>query len=674
MIGMADLTTVAPAEPTAADLGIDEAFDGEASHAAREAHRDASRVGASDPLAGLPERIKAEGRPELARDPVVVNALVELEEIDAPEFTRVCRELRTAGVRAKDLDTDLRRRRAERKAESKAADELRRAAEAAARRAARMRVAAAARAEGEARSEPVPSDPSSAWAEGEWTDLGNTERMVRGHGADFRYCARQNSFYCWDGTRWRREGDEGAVMRFAKATVGRFMEEATDDHARKWATKSQAVKLLSAMVHLAKSNQAVQIEPDNFDADPWLLNCLNGTLDLRTRELRPHRREDLITKCVSASYDPSAEAPRFRRFLEEVLPNPAVRAYVLRHLGYSLTGVIREHAIVFHHGGGRNGKGTLIAVILHLLADYATAVPTAMLMAKKHDAHPADRMMLMGARLAVASEPEEGRALDTAVVKLLTGGDTIVARGMNENFIKFRPTHKLCVLCNPKPVIEEQTRAIWDRIHLTPWGVTFEGHQQDTTLDEKLRAEADGILRILVEACAEWQRDGLSPPDEVRAATQELRKENDEVGEFFDERCLVSSGREVKAAATALYKGYAAWCEAGGRRSMSPHAFGRQLMADPKRGVTKSKYAGISMYWGVRLLTEVERRERTEQAESNAHPDAHAAEGGTPPSDGELLGEARSAPEGAASMSGEDGEDGEGGSDVDPWSSPEVPW
>lgn len=560
-------------------------------------------------LDGLAERIRSLEQPSLAFAPSVLDTALDEEE-DAEAFVVLRGALKDAGVEIKRWDAALSKRRKARAEEAKRESEARRQQQAADEREAHQRAVDEARAERAARGEPLPEDPNSAWAEDELTDLGNSERLVREHGSDFRYCAKQKAFYCWDGTRWRREDDDGAVMRFAKATIGALAHVANDPPSTKWATKSQGVAHLAAMVRLAKSNASVAIEPSEFDADPWAFNCTNGTIDLRTGALRPHRRGDFITKRSPVAYDPSLDpatcAPRFRRFMEEVQPDPEVRAYILRHHGYCLTGVIREHVIVFHHGGGRNGKGTLIAIVLYVMAGYATTIPAETLMAKKFDAHPVDKMKLLGVRFAVASEPEEGRALDTAAVKKLTGGDTVTARGMGENFVEWEPTHKIAVLCNPKPVVHETHRAIWDRMNLAPWGVTFEPHQIDPELNAKLKAEAPGVLRILVEACLAWQCMGLSPPAAVRAATQELRVESDEVGEFLGDQCVIDQGRGAKTFAKELYQAYAIWCEREGERPLSQKVFGAKVLADTARGITRSKYGGVKVYWGVRLRTDEE--------------------------------------------------------------------
>jgi putative DNA primase/helicase len=360
-------------------------------------------------------------------------------------------------------------------------------------------------------------------------------------------------------------------------------------------------------LNLAESEVGVAIVASRFDADPWLLNVENGTIDLRTGELHPHRREDLITKIAPVIYETDAECPRWTKFLEEVQPDPGLRAYLRRLAGYSATGVVRDHVLPIFYGSGRNGKGVYTNANQHVLGDYARIVPTEVLMAKQLDDHPTGRMVLFGCRLAIASETEQNRGLATALVKQLTGGDPITARLMRKDYVTFLPTHKLLLATNYRPVIKETKDAIWDRVHLVPWNQRFLLEKQDKQLGEKLKAEASGILRWMVEGCLEWQRIGLAPPETVVAATEQYRKDMDLLGDFFAECCVLDAGAQVSR--PTLRRAYEQWAEeVGQKHTLDPKGFADVLRERGCIDVPSLRETGrptpVRGWKGIRLRTD----------------------------------------------------------------------
>lgn len=439
------------------------------------------------------------------------------------------------------------------------------------------------------------------------TDYGNAERLVRRHGNDLRFCASLGGWLAWDGVRWGKD-ETGEVVRRAKETVRSIaVEAATSDHEESrrgllaHSLASEKASRLTAMVTLAQSEAGVPVRAEDLDADPWLLNVRNGLLNLRTGQLEPARRDALCTKLSPVVYDPAATCPLFDAFLERVQPDPQVRACLLRVLGYSLTGVIREHILPIHHGTGRNGKGTLRDAVLYVMGDYGTEVPVSLLMAKDRDAHPTEKMVLRGARFASASETEKGRAINEPLVKLFTGGDPITARLMHRDFVTFFPTHKLWLSTNHRPIIRELSPAMWCRILLFPWTVFIPPEEQDGDLSNKLRAEAPGILCRLVQACLEWQARGVDPPDAVKAATEGYRAESDPLADFLAQRTTTEPlpGKTVaRALAKELLDAYTQWARANGADPLTAKALGDALGERFKR----VPYGGLSSYVGVRLL------------------------------------------------------------------------
>jgi putative DNA primase/helicase len=434
------------------------------------------------------------------------------------------------------------------------------------------------------------------------TDLGNAERFIAQHGEDVRYCFPWAKWLVWTGTRWGRD-DAGKVHRLAKEAVRGIYREASDeaDEERrkalaKHASRSEGADKIKAMLELAKSE--VPVSPDELDAETMLLNVLNGTLDLRTGELRDHRRDDLMTKLAPAEYDPGAEAPSWQAFLERVLPGEDLRGFVQRAAGYSATGDTSEQCMFIHHGPGANGKSTFQETLAAALGDYAMRTPTETLLVKHSGGVPNDVARLKGARFVAASETEEGRRLAESLIKDLTGQDTISARFMRAEWFDFKPTHALHLSTNHKPEIRGTDAAIWRRIRLVPWAVTIPPAEQDKKLPEKLRAELPGVLAWIVRGCVAWLRGGLKAPEEVRRATKAYRAEMDVLAAFLADCCV--RGENEEEFAGELWGAWKRWSEETGEQTGTQKRFGGRLAErgflnhrDSKTG--RKVWAGVSL-------------------------------------------------------------------------------
>ncbi|MDO9016662.1 MAG: phage/plasmid primase, P4 family [Deltaproteobacteria bacterium] len=456
------------------------------------------------------------------------------------------------------------------------------------------------------------------------TDVGNAERLAARHGADIRWCETWGHWLAWDGKHWKRD-DSGEVTRRAVDAVRMIGAEASrctreDDRKRllAHAIKSESAGKITAMLQLLKAQPGISVGPEAFDTNPWLLNCANGSIDLRDGTLHPHLRADLCTKYSPVAFRPGAARPVFNAFLAKVQPDPEVRAYLQRLAGYAATGTIRDHVLPIHYGTGGNGKGAFTNALLHALGTYASQVPNDLLMAKEREAHPTDKATLRGLRFASCSETGKGKALDEAQVKLLTGGDPISARVMHGDFFTFFPTHTLWLSTNNRPRIRETSNGIWRRVALIPWTVEIPEAEQDHALGDKLRAEEEGVLDFIVEGAALWFRDGLRPPHAVQVATQEYRAESDWLTEYLSATCTKEPERPGGVApmvlAGALYKAYQAWCEKAGKDPVSQTAFGR-TMADV--GWEKKNRAGYPWYLGLRLLSDLELRDQLTREEGS---------------------------------------------------------
>ena len=441
------------------------------------------------------------------------------------------------------------------------------------------------------------------------TDLGNAQRLVAQHGQDLRYCYTWGKWLVWDGVRWAKD-ESGEVDRRAKETVRSIyveagaieekgLREATADHAK----RSESDSKRQSMINSARSEPGIPILPEHLDRDPWLLNVLNGTLDLRTGKLQEHRRGDLISKLAPVEYDPEAECPTWWKFLEHIMGrNFDLIFFLQKAVGYALTGVTLEQVLFFLYGLGANGKSTFIEVIQALLGDYATQTTSETFMMKRHGSPISNDVAdLRGARFVAAVEIESGRRMAEVLIKQMTGGDKLKARFLYSEHFEFKPEFKIFLAANHKPIIRGTDHAIWRRIRLTPFTVQIPETEQDKELPEKLKAELPGILNWAIEGCINWQDHGLAPPQAVQEATQTYKDEMDILGNFVGECCIIASG--ASATAKELYSAYNQWAEDNGeKRPLPQRAFGMSLT---ERGFQRDRGTGGVFIWrGIGLKAE----------------------------------------------------------------------
>ncbi|MBN2574928.1 MAG: toprim domain-containing protein [Deltaproteobacteria bacterium] len=416
------------------------------------------------------------------------------------------------------------------------------------------------------------------------TETGGAELLADRLAGDWRYCQDRNQWVRWTGQLWVFDAGDVAITERSKLVAHEFLAEAqwalkADDARAKafaqFAATAQRRQFRRAIIDLAKSEPGILIPFSEFDADGYLLNCQNGTLDLRKGRLRPQSREDRLTRILPWSYDPDAACPRWEGFLVEILPDAETVEFVRRAIGYTLTADVSEHVLFSCFGAGANGKSVLLNTLLHVFGPYATTAPTSMLVAKQHESHPAEKMVLVGKRLVVFQEIPSGQRLNEALTKALVSGDPDQARAMRENFTTIHPVGKLWLAGNHRLDIREQTEAIWRRYREIPFERVFSEEQRDPRLETKLRDESPGILAWCVRACLDWQRAGLSKSGKVQAATADLRSEMDRLAPFLEECCIVAPSATVPRA--TLYQTYRAWVERQGSHAVSDKGFAELL-------------------------------------------------------------------------------------------------
>jgi P4 family phage/plasmid primase-like protien len=446
------------------------------------------------------------------------------------------------------------------------------------------------------------------------TDYGNAQRLVKLHGQDLRHCYEFGHYLTWNRTHWTT--DLAAAEQRAKDAVMKLYDEVrslTDPDDREalleHAQHSESVTRIAAMLALARSEPNIPVRPDDLDRDIWLFNCLNGTLDLRSGELRPHRREDLITRIAPVAYDPMAECPKWKAFLKRIMGgNDDLVAFLRRALGYTLTGSTSERCIFILYGAGKNGKTVFIEAMRMLFGEeYAARTPTQTLMAKRGDAIPNDVARLKGARFVSASETGDNKVMDEAAVKDITGGDRIVARFMRAEWFEFTPHFKIFLSTNHKPRILGRDDAIWDRIRLVPFDVRIPDSER-RPMDELLaefRAELPGILAWAVQGCLEWQENGLGTPLEVVQATAVYEQEMDTLGDFIEESCV----RIAKSVVTSneFYQAYRAWAQSAGEYVLSQKVFSlRMAERGAREGFGKRHTMHGQMWTGIGLKADAD--------------------------------------------------------------------
>jgi P4 family phage/plasmid primase-like protien len=310
---------------------------------------------------------------------------------------------------------------------------------------------------------------------------------------------------------------------------------------------------MSSVIKVATGEQAFRVKTAQLDQHPHWLNLQNGTLDLETGKMIPQRIEHLITKVAGTIYNPKATAPRWEKFLTQIIPDEAVRAFMQRSIGYSLCDDVSERCFWILHGTGRNGKGTFIDAIRRMLGDYAGTAASSVLMTKPNgDDKRNDVAILRGARFVACSESDDGQRIAEALVKQLAGGnDAITAWMMYAEFFSFMPTFKIFLATNHRPQIMGTDSAIWDRVRLVPFEVRIEETKQDRGLGAALAEELPGILNWALEGYRAWRRDGLQTPEPVWVATSEYREEMDVLGNWIADRCEVAL--HLRGQASELY-------------------------------------------------------------------------------------------------------------------------
>ncbi|WP_369384149.1 phage/plasmid primase, P4 family [Streptomyces sp. cg36] len=457
------------------------------------------------------------------------------------------------------------------------------------------------------------------------SDRGNAKLFATLYAGQFRH-VEGLGWYVWDSYRWKRTGGEKAAVWAAGDMAeemaatdprGRFTDRDLETHRK----RSMSTPGIKAMLTQAKASPLLALDPDVLDGDPYALCTPAGVVDLRTRELRkPDPGMDMHSRATHVAPDPMP-TPRWQRFLTDTFGDDPkgqeTTAFLHLLLGYSITGDVGAQVLPFLFGTGANGKSVLLDVMMQILGDYAQAAPPGFLMEKgKFAEHSTELTELHGRRIVVCSELRPDDRFDEARVKLLTGGDRIMARRMRQDYFSFTPTHKLWLLGNHRPEVGTGGHAFWRRIRLIPFErVVAADRKIDNLARQLVQDEGPGILHWLTEGAQRYltTRDPLTGPATVRVATEAYATTEDHIGRFLTERCtrvptLADAGAgDLRVEQGLLYSAYGAWCSVGeGIRPATARAFATRVrselgLASPAEMM---KSSGKKYYPGLGLLPE----------------------------------------------------------------------
>jgi putative DNA primase/helicase len=449
------------------------------------------------------------------------------------------------------------------------------------------------------------------------TDSGHAEWFAFEYGGLLRFNHTQGRWLFFNRHRWRPDTN-GKIVRLAKQAIRKRAElilqldDISCAQAFNGLKKGEAIKKLiaaenqhglEACLRLAQSEAPITSNQDDpWDADPWLLGCTNGILDLRTATLRPGVPADWITMSVAVGYHPSAACPRWERFVAEVFGgDEALTAWVQKAVGYSLTGDTSEQVIFVAYGKGSNGKGVLFNTLQKVLGDYGSNTAFSTFELHQRSSIPNDIAALAGRRFVTASETNDGTRFNEARIKAISGCDPMTARVMHSEFFTFIPKLKLWLAVNHKPVVRDDSYGFWRRLRLIPFPCEFsrERGNVDSNLQATLASEAEGIFAWAVRGCLAWQREGLGEvPEAVEAATAQYQAESDPLREFFDACCITDAAATARG--NALWQAYTTWADTQGLRGsdrLNARSFGIKLSErfTPKRDRHGKTYVGIGL-------------------------------------------------------------------------------
>jgi putative DNA primase/helicase len=360
------------------------------------------------------------------------------------------------------------------------------------------------------------------------------------YGGTLCYCHDRGAWYHWDGAIWRPER-MSLAFHYARELARDLSKEVS---GRDLVIVSKT-SFAAGIERFASADPVFARTAEAWDRDPMLAGCPDGVLDLRTGLVNAPDPALGITKSLAVAPAATSDCLLWKAFLVETFGgDEGLVRFVQQFLGYSLTGDVSEHALLYGYGAGGNGKSVLLNTVMGVLGDYALTAAMDTFTASKSDKHTTDLARLQGARFVTASEVEEGRAWAESRIKQLTGGDRITARFMRQDNFEFSPTFKLFLVGNHRPTLHNVDDAIRRRFNIVPFN--NKPARPDPDLEHKLRQEWPAILRWMVEGCLDWQVSRLMRPATVVEATNAYLADQDLFGQWLEDECDAEPGNHHK--------------------------------------------------------------------------------------------------------------------------------
>ncbi|MFK0647631.1 phage/plasmid primase, P4 family [Dermacoccus sp. BD5] len=381
----------------------------------------------------------------------------------------------------------------------------------------------------------------------------------------------------YDGARWC-EDVRGIARREVLEVLRDALAESLGGDAalRRDVAKCESAAGIAGVLDIAASLVEFAATVEDLDADPYLVNTPAGTLDLQTGTVRAHDADDRLTKVTRGNYVPGHEPGAWATFLEQVLPDADERAYLARLVGQALYGRVTENVFPVLTGTGANGKSTATTALAFALGDYVTAIDPALLMVQdRARSGSTELMQLLGTRLVIGQETDEGRKLDEATMKRLTGGDVLTARRLYRDPVSWVPTHTLVYVSNHLPAVKGNDPATWRRMRVVPFNIVVPPDKRDGRLGERLELAADEVVSWAVDGYRDYLEGGMREPASVLRATDAYKAESDHVRQFIDDAC--EAGPNAVATSRQLYGAWQAWAMRNGAEAKTEKAFGAEL-------------------------------------------------------------------------------------------------
>ena len=451
-----------------------------------------------------------------------------------------------------------------------------------------------------------------------YTDMENMKRFVNQHKDTLKSTGSSRSWFVWDGMRWRYEADDVTAIQRGFITIESIDKEASatlDGLKRqellKWSKSSQSKSRILSMISMASKHKDMIVSMADFDKDLHVINCLNGVVDLTNRSLQASSSHRLISKLAKASYNPRAKAPVFRSFINQIFGNDIeLIRWAQRMIGYFLTGSVVEQKLFIAYGTGANGKSTLFEIIKLILGDYSkTADFETFLSKQKSGVRELEAVgELKGIRFALASETDSHVRFSEAIIKRLTGGDTLRGTKLMKSAFEFKPEFKLCFLTNHLPYAKDGSFGFWRRIKVVPFNQRFSGSKVDSTLYDQLLKEKDGIFKWCIDGAYHWHdqiqksggKTGLGLCKAIDEATEDYKSENDVLSHFINYTVEVEVGSQVEA--RDLYNAYTIWAKDNTSddhtNPISETFFGKRMV---ERGLKKTRVSKGYIYVDIKL-------------------------------------------------------------------------